>query len=212
MSKHPNEKVLVITRELFDELGAFQGFTPNSSRYLRAIFAPENNQFLDRDHAEEDPQFKQIIPYAVFRCGDKYLHYVRGAGAGERRLASKGSLGIGGHVNEEDFQATGSLGRSLYEKGVEREIAEELTISTGYTQEIVGLINDDSNAVGQVHLGVVHLFELDASKVTSNESGITNLEFLTTDAIEKRANRLETWSQLIVQNFNWFAAMGEAMM
>ncbi len=212
MSKHPNEKVLVIKRELFDELGAFHGFTPNSDRYLRAIFNPENNLFLSRDEAEEDPNYKQIIPYAVFRSGDKYLHYVRGGGAGEQRLASKGSLGIGGHVNEEDYQATGSMGRSLYLAGVEREIKEELKIDTSYSQEIVGLINDDTNDVGKVHLGVVHLFELDSPKVASNEPHITNVEFLTPAAIKQRSARLETWSQLIEENLNWFAAMGEAMM
>ena len=63
---------------------------------------PENNYFLQRDLAEDDPGHKQIIPYAIFRHGDKFLHYVRGGGSGERRLASKGSIGIGGPINDVD--------------------------------------------------------------------------------------------------------------
>jgi len=212
MSKHPNENVLVITRQLFDELGTFDGFSANPDRYLRAIFNPDNNLFLSRDEAEEDPSYKQIIPYAIFRYEDRYLHYVRGGGSGEQRLAAKGSIGIGGHVNDTDFQASGSMGKDLYLAGVEREINEELKIEAKYTQEIVGLINDDSNDVGKVHLGIVHLFDLRSPKVTSNEDNITDVEFLSEDKLKQRYERMETWSQLITKKLNWLAAMDEAMM
>ena len=195
--KYADEKVLVITREMFDRLGAFHGFSTEADRYLPEILTPGNNRFLDRDDAEEDPSFKQIIPYVIFKHEDRFLHYVRGGGSGEKRLAAKGSIGIGGHVNEDDYHASGSLGKELYLAGVERETSEELDIQSSFSKSIVGLINDDTNEVGRVHLGVVHLFELDTPNVAPNEDNITELAFLTQSELAERADRLETWSSLI---------------
>lgn len=198
MSRYADENVLVIKRELFDQLGAFEGISLEPGKYLLAILDPENNYFLARDKAEDDPGHKQIIPYAIFRHGDRYLHYVRGGGSGEKRLASKGSIGIGGHINDTDFAAS-SLDKDTYTTGVEREIEEELNIVGGHKQEILALINDDSNEVGQVHLGVVHLVELETDEVTAGEDNIESLEFLTLDELEARMDRLETWSQICVR-------------
>lgn len=196
MSRYPDESILVVSRALFDELGAFQGLCPDPQRYLPALLDPENNYFLARDDAEDDPSHKQIIPYAIFRHGDRFLHYVRGGGGGEKRLAAKGSIGIGGHINADDYQAQDHLDKDTYSIGVEREIDEELRIAGGHTQRVIALINDDSNPVGQVHLGVVHLFELESADVESNEDNITALEFLTLAELQARRDRLETWSQI----------------
>lgn len=195
MSRYPDENILVVTRALFDELGAFEGLSLEPERYLPSLLDPANNYFLARDDAEDDPSHKQIIPYAIFRHGDRFLHYVRGGGSGEKRLAAKGSIGIGGHINQDDFDAQAHLDKDTYTIGVEREIDEELNIEGGHTQRIVALINDDSNPVGQVHLGVVHLFELESDQVTSNEDNITELSFLTIEELQARRDRLETWSQ-----------------
>lgn len=210
-TKRYDENVFVITRELFDELGAFHGFCPESDQYLPAILDPKNNHFLDRNLAEDDPSHKQIIPYAIFRHEDRFLHYVRGGGGGEKRLAAKGSIGIGGHVNEDDYHASGSMGRELYLAGVERETNEELKISCGHTQQIVGLINDDTNEVGQVHLGIVHLFDLESPDVAANEDDITELEFLSKEELIQRSDRLETWSSLIVQSLDGILASSLAV-
>ena len=212
MGNHLTEQVLVIERQLFDQLGAFHGYEPDAGRYLPAILDPATNRFLCRADAENDPGHKQIIPYALFQCGDRFLHYVRGGGAGEQRLASKGSIGIGGHVNADDYHASGSLGRELYLAGVDREIAEELQIGCGYSQSIVGLINDDATEVGRVHLGIVHLFTLDSAEVTANEDGITSLAFLTRQELEERASGgfLESWSRLIVENLDQVLASATA--
>ncbi|MCB1237128.1 MAG: hypothetical protein KDM91_18825 [Verrucomicrobiae bacterium] len=196
-AKYPDEKVLVVSRALLDELGAFQGLCREPDRYLPAFLDPANNYFLARDDAEEDPGHKQIIPYAIFRHGDRYLHYVRGGGSGEKRLAAKGSIGIGGHINAEDAEQT-HLDKDTYTAGIEREIDEELNIEGGHTQRIVGLINDDSTPVGSVHLGVVHLFDLESDRVTSNEDNITELAFLTLAELEARRDRLETWSAILL--------------
>jgi predicted NUDIX family phosphoesterase len=204
MGDHSLEQVLVIRRELFDELGAFNGYQADADRYLPSILDPANNHFLCRADAESDPTHKQIIPYALFQSGDRFLHYVRGKSAGEQRLASKGSIGIGGHVNADDYQASGSLGRELYLAGVAREIAEEIQIGCSYEQSIVGLIKDDTTEVGSVHLGIVHLFTLDAPEIASNEDGITNLSFLTREELMNLADGglLESWSRLIVENLD----------
>lgn len=198
MSRYADENVLVIKRSLFDELGAFEGISLEPETYLPAMLDPENNYFLARDDAEDDPSHKQIIPYAIFRHGDRFLHYVRGGSSGEKRLAAKGSIGIGGHINDEDYAAS-SLDRDTYATGVSREIDEELNISGSYSQEILGLINDDSNEVGQVHLGVVHLFTLETDEVTSGEDSIAELQFLTLEELEARNDQLETWSQICVR-------------
>lgn len=195
MGKYADENVLVISRDLFDRLGAFQGFSFETDRFLPSILDPSNNFFLSRDQAEEDPGHKQIIPYAIFRHGDRYLHYVRGGGGGEKRLAAKGSIGIGGHINDTD-QAAASLDKDTYTTGVEREINEELNLAGNHRQEILGLINDDSNEVGRVHLGVVHLFTLESDEVSAAEDNITGLRFLTLGELAAERERLETWSQI----------------
>ncbi len=201
MSRYENEKVLVISRSLFDDLGAFQGINLEPEKYLPSILDPSNNHFLLRDDAEEDPSFKQIIPYAIFRYQDRFLHYVRGGGSGEKRLASKGSIGIGGHINDTDFAAA-SLDKDTYTNGVEREIDEELSIADGHTQEILGLLNDDSNEVGQVHLGVVHLVTLESDQVEAGEAVIEELRFLTLGELQERKEQLESWSQICVDGLS----------
>jgi len=197
MSKYDNEHVLVVKRSLFDSLGAFQGLNSEPSNYLPQFLSEENNFFMLRDLAEDDPTHKQIIPYAIFHHGGKFLHYIRGKKSGEQRLAAKGSIGIGGHINTEDAEAS-SLERDTYMTGVDREMNEELNINSPYKQRIVALINDDSNEVGQVHLGVVHLFELESPDVAPNEAAITDLEFLSRDELKARHDRLESWSQICV--------------
>jgi predicted NUDIX family phosphoesterase len=195
MGTYADENVLVVRRELFDRLGAFEGISFDTGRYLPSLLDPANNFFMNRELAEHDPSHKQIIPYAIFRHGERYLHYVRGGGGGEKRLAAKGSIGIGGHINDTDHAAS-SLDRDTYATGVEREIDEELELAGGHRQEILALINDDSNEVGRVHLGVVHLFTLDDDRVAAAEDGITELRFLTLDELSAVRDGLETWSRI----------------
>ncbi len=89
MSK-PDENVLVVRRRLFDELGSFHGLNFEPRKYLAALLSRGNNFFLPRAQAENDPSYKQIIPYALIVHGDTVLHYVRGKKAGEQRLVAKG--------------------------------------------------------------------------------------------------------------------------
>ena len=198
---YEDESVLVIKRELFDEIGTFQGLSTEIDKYLPAFLNPSNNFFIHRELAEDDPTHKQIIPYAIFKHGDKFLRYLRGKKSGEQRLASKSSIGIGGHINQDDFNSS-SLEKDTYLTGIEREINEELIINCDYNNLPIALINDDSNDVGKVHLGVVHLFDLENDQVVAGEANIENLEFLTSEELLRDKDNLESWSQICVDHLD----------
>ncbi len=195
------EMVLAIRRTLFDQLGAFQGLNFDVPRYLTPILARENNFFVPRSKAELDPGLKQIIPYVVLTHGGRVLHYVRGKKGGEQRLVAKGSIGIGGHLNDADENLF-SYDQRSYLAGVRREVEEELILQSGYQNHIRALLNDDSTEVGQVHLGIIHVFELDSAQVTKREAVITQLGFLTPEELRARRDRLETWSQICLDQLD----------
>jgi predicted NUDIX family phosphoesterase len=194
-----DEMILVIRRALFDELGAFQGLQFEIERYLPALLARANNFFTPRGPAETNPALKQIIPYVLLVHGERVLHYVRGKKAGEQRLAAKGSIGIGGHMNDHDEELF-ALDREAYDAGVQREVGEELRLDTVYSNRVVALLNDDSTEVGRVHLGVVHVFRLQTADVTKGEAMITELQFLDRAQLAARREAMETWSQICLDH------------
>ena len=194
-SSTPVEHVLVVPTELFHDLGHFQGFCPDVDVYLQTLLDPVQMRFEPRDTVEDDPSLKQLIPYCVFRHDERVFHYRRGTEQGEQRLHSKRSVGIGGHISSTDQQA----GESPYREGMQREIDEEVILETGYTQSCVGLINDDETEVGRVHLGVVHVFELDEPKVRPREESIIETGFSTPAELAIDADSFETWSQICLE-------------
>jgi len=197
----PTENILVIKRELFDRLGSFHGLNFETDRYLETILARGNNFFLPRPAAENDPGHKQIIPYVLIAHDGRVLHYVRGKKAGEQRLVAKGSIGIGGHLNDSD-ESLFAWDEAAYRAGVEREVNEEIRIESPFEDKIVALLNDDTTEVGRVHLGVVHVFRLEQPKVEKREAMITNLAFLDKSELVSRRDTLETWSQLCVDSLD----------
>jgi predicted NUDIX family phosphoesterase len=197
MMPSPDENILVIRRSLFDELGSFQGLNFETEKYLGVILSRGNNFFLPRAQAESDPAYKQIIPYALIAFEDRVLYYVRGKKAGEQRLVAKGSIGIGGHMNEGD-ESLFAWDEQAYRAGVEREVNEEIKIDAQFEDRIVALLNDDTTDVGRVHLGIVHVFKLAGPKVEKREAMITNLAFLTKAELRARRDSLESWSQICV--------------
>ena len=196
---YPGENVLVIRRNLFDQLGSFQGLNFEPEKYLNLLLSRGNNFFFPRAQAENDPAYKQIIPYALLAFQDRVLYYVRGKRAGEQRLVAKGSIGIGGHMNESD-ESLFAWDEQAYRAGVEREVNEEIKIDTQFEDGIVALLNDDTTEVGRVHLGIVHVFRLAQQKVDKREAMITNLAFLTKAELLNRRESLETWSQICVDS------------
>jgi predicted NUDIX family phosphoesterase len=194
----PQEDVLVVPRSLFDRAGAFQGFCADTAAYLPALLDPRHTSWRPRATVEDDPSFKQLIPYCVlaWRAADgspRYFAYTRGGGQSEARLRAKRSVGIGGHISSTDGEHGDD---TSYEAGMRREIAEEIAIGGGWTSRCVGLINDDSNAVGSVHLGIVHLLELELPEVASRESELVECGFDTLEQLLADRERFETWSQI----------------
>ena len=196
-----DENVLVFPRSLFEQLGIFQGFSPDVNRYLPAILDAKNNHFMPRAKAETDPQFKQVIPYVLITDDESILHYVRGKKAGEQRLAAKGSLGIGGHINDEDHTLF-AFGMQAFQDAVKREVCEELSIQGGFNARPVGLINDDSTEVGRVHFGVIHVLRCKPEQVKKNEQVITQVEFVRIEELKAKREQMETWSQLCLDHLD----------
>src|SRR5438477_13110085 len=200
---YPGENVLVVRRSLFDQLGNFHGLNFASEKYLTALLSDGNNFFFPRAQAENDPAYKQIIPYVLLAFQDRVLYYVRGKKAGEQRLAAKGSIGIGGHLSEEkDKFLWHTTDEAAYRAGVEREVNEEIKIDTPFQDRVVALLNDDTTEVGRVHLGIVHIFHLAEQKVEKREAMITNLAFLTRAELIARRESLETWSQICLDSLD----------
>lgn len=199
MSDATTERVLVVPTELFHRIGHFQGFCGEVDDYLHTLFLPEHAGYRPRAEVEVDPGFKQLIPYVVFRHTDaagraSVFEYTRGTGQGEGRLHRKRSVGIGGHIS-----ACDTAGGSAYEEGMRRELEEEVEISTPYTARCVGLINDDETEVGRVHLGVVHLFDVQRPEVRSREPDILEAGFRPIDEVMSDLAGFETWSTICLE-------------
>ncbi len=191
-----DEQVLVVQRKVFESAGAFNGLAMDTKKYIDKLFAQGVPRFMPRPQAEKDPSFKQLIPYVIMTCGGKYLSYVRGKRAGETRLVAKRSLGIGGHINPTDDMPLFGNFYDTYLAAVQREVAEEVSIETKYKDKVVALLNDDSNEVGQVHLGIVHLWTLDEPKVNKKENMITQMGFMSIPELREVRDTMETWSQI----------------
>lgn len=203
MSKYSGEEVLVVPRALLDEIGAFEGIrTAGLDAAVGRLLDPANHFFMDRAEAENDPSHKQLIPYCIFRCGDRILHYTRGKSGGESRLHAKISVGVGGHVNPVDTGG-GRTGSDAYHAAVTREIEEELDLPEEHEHRIIALLNDESNPVGQVHLGIVHVVDLKSDAVNSREDALTDLGFTPlADLNGALFERLETWSQFCIRHLS----------
>jgi predicted NUDIX family phosphoesterase len=195
------EQVLVIETKVLEEIELFHGLAFDVDKYLEAIFVPGVPRFMPRIQAEKDPSYKQLIPYVIMSCGGKYLNYVRGSRAGEKRLVGNRSIGIGGHINPVDDMSLLGI-KETYLEAVSREVAEEVNVETKHSDRIAALLNDDSNEVGQVHLGIVHHWKLDEPKVSKNEQMITQMSFMTKEQLEAVRDTMETWSQLCLKGLS----------
>lgn len=195
------EHVLVVPAELFHSLGYFQGFSSDVEKYISTLFAPDNISYRPRPEMEEDPSFKQLIPYVIFRHTDSegnisIYQYSRGGGSGEKRLVAKKSVGIGGHISQEDGVENDA---DPYHDGMARELEEEVVIDTAYELKLVGLINDDETEVGKVHLGIVHICDVETPDVSSNETEIEGNGFQPLEALLDDLEDFETWSSICLQ-------------
>ncbi len=195
------EQVLVVEREVIEKIGLFNGIMTDTQTYLDAIFQPSVPRFMLRSEAENDPSFKQLIPYVVIAHDGQYLSYVRGKRAGETRLVGQRSIGIGGHINPVDNAPLFHTDfRETYDAAVLREVEEEIHVDSPHADCVIALLNDESNEVGSVHLGVVHLWTLDEPNVEKREQMITQMSFMTPADLTEVKDTMETWSQFCLDH------------
>jgi predicted NUDIX family phosphoesterase len=188
-----SERVLVLPRAAVPDGCDFLGVRPTSGDdldRLRAAVAA-HGRYLDRARAEQDPGFKQLIPYVVIRDADRVFLMQRTDAGGDPRLHGRASIGVGGHLNPVDE------GEDALLTGLRREWAEELVTDWEPAFELVGLLNDDSNPVGAVHLGVV--FSVDAAGRGADVRERDKLVggFADDAAVSAARERMETWSLLV---------------
>ena len=202
MSATPNpalaERVLVVPGSEFDRLGRFQGFSADAARYSAELLTPAHATFRPRSVVEDDPSLKQIIPYVVFLAPATRCFVTHAAVVAVSALRRRRSLGVGGHVAEADADGRGTL--DAYELALRRELAEEVQVSSPGTLRLVGLINDDSTPVGSVHLGVVHIYELERPEVTPREDDLIETGFIPIARLRADWDAFETWSQICIDS------------
>jgi predicted NUDIX family phosphoesterase len=200
------ERVLCFKRELFEQLGVFQGLSLDVEKYLLVVTASENLVYLNRSDAELDKRYKQLIPYVLIFCNGKVLRYQRGKRGQETRLHGLYSIGIGGHISEDDHGlfANDHLG---YQDGMQRELREEVDVGS-VKETVVAVINDDSTEVGAVHFGVVHVAHVTDENVACRRSGIVGPEFISISEALKGPARYESWSQFCLEHLD--ALLGKA--
>jgi predicted NUDIX family phosphoesterase len=215
-----SENILVIPRSHMEQCTyRFQGFMPGSRRMLESILDPDRMQFLPRDAMENNPDYKQLIPYVILRyidngtpchpnwdntgpCLEYVFQYTRGTKSGEARLHAKKSIGIGGHVNSQDVKTSGkALGYAEFYEGLERELSEEIQIDVQHSHpEFRGLVNDESNDVGRVHLGLVFIMDLEKPVAEAKEACMLMTSFMEVGILAIDVDSLETWSQICLEH------------
>jgi predicted NUDIX family phosphoesterase len=185
------EQVWVVPRaEIFAD-GRWQGIRDRNLEETLARIG-QGGRFMPRRAVEEDPDYQQIIPYIIFRHQDRYLLTKRLKASSERRLHHLYSLGVGGHINPPD-----NVNADPIADGLQREWLEEVQYLGAIERRLIGVIKDDSTAVGQVHLGLVYLLEGEHPSIQIRETGKMTGALLTLEEMRIYYLDMESWSQLI---------------
>jgi predicted NUDIX family phosphoesterase len=187
------ERVLVLPRAQIPGGTGFHGLRIVDGRALDRLRAAvaRHGRYLERPAAEEDPSHKQLIPYVLVRDADRVFLMHRTDAGGDPRLHGKASIGVGGHLNPVD------QGQDALMAGLRREWAEELEADWEPEFRLIGLLNDDTNPVGSVHLGVVFEVEAAGRSVDVREHDKLVGGFADAAALAASRDRLETWSLLV---------------
>lgn len=183
-----DEMILVIARDIIVPQ-SWSGINPKGLDSFEQIVR-ENGEFRRRGDMENDPSYKQIIPYMVFRFMDRYFLMQRSGQGGEARLYNRYSLGIGGHINKQDL-----AGATIME-WARREFDEEVDYRGQFTFKALGLLNDDTDEVGQVHLGYVTLIEGTKNQIQIRDEHQSG-KLTTLSEIRDVYDSMETWSRFL---------------
>lgn len=154
--------------------------------YLERI--ANEGEHRPRDAVEGDATWKQVIPYLVLRDQGRIFLMRRTRAGGDARLHERWTIGIGGHLNPGDEGVPG---------GLRREVGEELEVDWDPELRLVGLLNDDTDPVGAVHLGVVYTAEADGRRVAVRETHKLQGAFAEPAEVLRVHDKLETWSSLV---------------
>lgn len=201
------ERVLCFERKLLEDLGVFQGLSLEVEKYLPVLTAETRLVYLNRSDAEGDKHYKQLIPYVLLVRNDRILRYRRGKGGQETRLHGLFSVGIGGHISEEDHGLFST--HRGYRDGMRRELLEEVAVEEA-NEAAVAVINDDSTDVGSVHFGVVHLMHVENEEVAGRRSGIVGPEFIPIAEAVKNLSGYESWSCFCLEHIETLLAKAAA--
>jgi predicted NUDIX family phosphoesterase len=168
-----------------------------------------NLRYPTRSEAERDNTCKQLVAYVVIKAGKSYLVYKRTKRSFEKRLRNKYSLGVGGHINQEDknpkiddYHENNNSELEFVLHGVEREVNEEIEIKSRILAKpkLIGFINDESNQVGFHHFGVVYLLEIEQPIVNKKGKGIERIDFRDVAYLKENRSKFESWSQILIDN------------
>lgn len=200
MSKF-DERIIVVPRNiLFDEENnQFNGFLANDSTKGQEIFDTLSQyEVKRRGDMEEDPNYKQLISYCLLENeNNQLLVYERLSGGGEDRLHGQSSIGVGGHMN--DIVGADTINEVL-RTNAQRELEEEVGLAPEESQNLqyIGFINDDTNEVGEVHLGVVFKIKVNSNDVEVQETDTLKIKWVEQGSIDNYYD-FETWSSLILE-------------
>lgn len=187
-----DEMILVVKRsDFFKQEPPWAGLKHvNFDSYLSMI--QSKKEFLPRAAMELDTSYKQIIPYLVFSHEDRYFLMQRSSNQTESRLRNKFSLGIGGHIQQEDLKDN-----SIF-SWAEREFHEEVDYKDTFTIEPLGILNDDATPVGQVHIGFVFLLKGTTPNIKV-KSELKSGQLVSLDECKDYFSSMETWSQIVYE-------------
>lgn len=159
--------------------------------------------FVERERAERTPAWKQVIPYCVVSSGEQILLLKRRAKGGDARLFDKLSIGVGGHINPSDRVE----GSELVLTAARREIDEELDVRGELELRLFGYLNDDSNPVGAVHVGLV-FGAITSGSVRIREKDVLEGHTVPPEELRARLARgenFETWSSILIAHLDELA-------
>ena len=195
-NQYPVEDILVVPRAiLFNDISPFNGLSTDKTIIDLAIKAIEQHHtFYHRVIAESNPEYKQIIPYILFTHKDSVFLMKRGEKGNEKKLRNKYTLGIGGHIRKEDIHDADIIAWG------KREFFEEVEYTGNYTVSLIGLINDDTNLVGQVHAGLAILFEADSPNINIKDE-LEWGELVPVNELVNWYEQLEPWSKILCDHF-----------
>jgi predicted NUDIX family phosphoesterase len=179
---------------------SYSGFHPINSDQAVSTLQLAGLWIGPRDTLEESPDYRQIIPYIVLKCGDRFMRYTRTPAGGEARLHGRMSVGLGGHIDLSDVVCINDrvdLG-STVQRAAEREVEEELGPVTIQAMEWVGILVDNDSAVGRVHIGLVGLWTLLSPPEGMPEDAIGDVALCSLPALDAVRDRLEGWSELLL--------------